>query len=103
MPTPKKKKQPLNLSLPTKRKFCDLRINANSTREAQVAKTAINVQKLFANLIQPCPFRVHERNGAPADAKALNAKLHAVGVAREREVDVSMDYLRIKMARVVAE
>ena len=84
------------------RKFCDFGVNADSAWEAEVAKAAVDVQELLVNLVKACPFWVHERNGAPTDAKALDAKLHAMGMARKREVDVGMDHLGIKMARVVA-
>ena len=61
------------------------------------------IQVQLQALLPDVPLRATWEGAAQQPLLPKPFALHAVGVARKREVNVCMDDLRIKMARVVAE
>ncbi len=64
------------------------------------ADTKTDIQSALAFAVHVFPFRIEEFGGRPAEKH----ELHAVGMSRQRELDVGLrQYLATPVGRVVAE
>ena len=66
----------------------DLRQNTNPARVADETIPAVYIQFLFAFFVEPGPFPVYILNWAPFYTWYFHAKLHAMRMASQSQVNI---------------